>query len=104
MPPSRSACLDRVATTLHRRADESRRIGALRADVFSDIFDQLATQGAVDLRATIGGRAVVTHDPMKYSWISDTATIAGRFDPDTSLIDPRDGNPEQPRNKPGRRR
>ncbi len=87
--------LDRVATTLHRRADESRGIGALRADVFSDIFDQLATQGTVDLRATFGGRAVITHAPLKYSWISDTATIAGRFDPDTSLIDPRDGNPER---------
>src|SRR5664280_953443 len=87
--------LDRVATTLHRRADEVRRIGALRADVFSDIFDQLATQGAVDLRGTIGGRAVITHDPLKYSWINDTATIAGRFDPDTSLIDPREGNPER---------
>ncbi|HEY5150373.1 MAG TPA: DUF222 domain-containing protein, partial [Mycobacterium sp.] len=91
--------LDRVATTLHRRADETRRIGALRADVFSDIFDQLATQGAVDLRATIGGRAVA-HDPMRYSWISDTATIASRFDPDTSLIDPRDGNPDSPATNP----
>ncbi|HYN71591.1 MAG TPA: DUF222 domain-containing protein [Nakamurella sp.] len=84
--------LDRVATTLHRRADENRRIGAVRADVFSDIFDQLATQGTVDLRATIDGRAVITHDPLRCSWINDTATIAGRFDPDTPLIDPHAGN------------
>jgi hypothetical protein len=64
----------------------------VRADVFIDIFDQLATQGTVDLRATIGGRAVITHDPLRCSWINDTATIAGRFDPDTSLIDPHAGN------------
>ena len=86
--------LDRVATTLHRNRGEGRRIGALRADVFSDIFDQLATQGSVDLRATLGGRAVITHDPLRWSWISDADTIAGRFDPDTSLLDPNDGNPD----------
>ncbi len=87
--------LDRVATTLHRNRDEDRRIGALRADVFSDIFDQLATQGLVDLRATLGGRAVITDDPSRFSWVSDTATIAARFDPDTSLIDPRDDGAER---------
>ncbi len=80
--------LDRVATTLHRRSDEDRRIGALRADVFSDIFDQLATQGAIDLRATIGHRAVIDHGPLTCSWITDPTTIAARFDPDTLLRDP----------------
>ena len=57
--PADRACvaftvLDQIALNLSRDSSEHRPIGALRADAFADIFDQLADHGAVHLHGILG--------------------------------------------------
>ena len=52
--------IDQLAYQLKRNRDQAsdtRGIGALRADVFGDLFDQLATTGTVTIRKTLQHRA-----------------------------------------------
>ena len=56
--PADRACvaftvLDQIALNLSRDSSEHRPIGALRADAFADIFDQLADHGAVHLHGIL---------------------------------------------------
>lgn len=57
--PADKACtafsvIDQIALINSRRATEHRPINALRADAFSDIFDQLADYGSVHLHTILG--------------------------------------------------
>lgn len=55
--------VDQLAMANARNADEHRTIGALRADVFADIFDQLADHGSVHLHTIFGRHPDVAAAP-----------------------------------------
>ena len=53
--------IDQIATANARNSSEKRPIGAIRADVFADIFDQLASHGSVHLLVPSAASAPCPH-------------------------------------------
>ena len=83
------AVLDQLARIGSRNHTETRGIGALRADAFTDIFDQLADHGTVHLHT-------ILHNHHTTSTTAETGRAASGADKDTATGDTTTGDTSGP--------